>query len=79
MLYLHIGLVCGLVEFIEKEEEHDGVHTDPPNECFWIVAVDEKQLECMYHDSHELDLYKKSFNKSEYIILVYITTVMLVD
>lgn len=29
------------VEFLEEEEEHDGVHSYPPNEGTWVVAVDE--------------------------------------
>lgn len=43
-----------LVELLEQEEEHDGVHADPPDESFWIVAVDEQQLESVDHDGQEL-------------------------
>lgn len=45
-----------LIEFFEKEEEHDGVHADPPDEGLWIVAVDEEKLECVQHDRDELNL-----------------------
>lgn len=57
--YLEIWFVCGFVEFIEKEEEHNGMHADPPDKCTWIIAIDEKQLECMSHNEHELDLWEK--------------------
>lgn len=45
-----------LVEFVEQEEEHDGMHANPPHKRPWIVAVDEQQLECVYHDGDELNL-----------------------
>lgn len=51
-LRLRVGLV---VEVFEKEEEHDGVHADPPDERSRVVAVDEQQLEGVHHDTHELD------------------------
>jgi hypothetical protein len=48
-----VGLI---VEFFEKEEEHDGVHADPPNEGFRVVAFGEEELESVEHDSDELNL-----------------------
>lgn len=48
-----VGLI---VEFFEEEEEHDRVHPYPPDERPWIVAIDEEQLECVHHDSDELNL-----------------------
>lgn len=45
-----------IVEFFEEEEEHDCVHTDPPDKCSWIVAVYEEELECMDHNAHKLNL-----------------------
>jgi len=47
-------LVTLLIELLEQEEEHDGVHADPPDERLWIVALDEEQLEGMDHDCDEL-------------------------
>jgi len=35
------------------------VHADPPDEGLRVVAVDEKQLEGVYHDQNELDLWKQ--------------------
>lgn len=52
--------VCRFVEFIEQEEEHDCVHADKPHKCLGIVAVGEQQLECMDHDSYELDHLQRS-------------------
>lgn len=43
-----------LVELLEQEEEHDGVHSDPPDESFRVIAVDEQQLESVHHDGQEL-------------------------
>lgn len=51
--------VCGAVEFVEQEEEHESVHSDPPDERSRIVALDEQQLERMYHDRDELHLKKR--------------------
>lgn len=51
-----LALVGLLVEFFEQEEEHDGVHSNPPDEGFRVVAVDEQELESMKHDENELDL-----------------------
>lgn len=31
------------------------MHSDPPDECFRVVAVDEQQLEGVHHDSDKLD------------------------
>lgn len=48
--------VCGAVEFVEQEEEHESMHSDPPDERPRIVALDEQQLERMHHDRDELHL-----------------------
>lgn len=40
-LELEFALVGGLVELVEEEEEHDGVHADPPDKGARVVAVDE--------------------------------------
>lgn len=54
-------LVVGLiVELLEEEEEHDGVHPYPPHEGTGVVAVDEEQLEGVDHDTHKLGLWQKS-------------------
>lgn len=47
-----------VVELLEEEEEHDGVHADPPDESTRVVAVDEQQLESVNHDGHKLCLCK---------------------
>lgn len=39
-----------LVELVEQEEEHNSVHADPPDKSFWIIAVNEEQLEGVNHD-----------------------------
>ena len=44
-----------LVELGEEEEEHDGVHSDPPDKRSRVVALDEEQLEGVGHDADELD------------------------
>lgn len=46
------------VKLLEKEEEHHGVHADPPDERFRVIAVDEQQLECVNHDSQKLQHLK---------------------
>lgn len=51
-----LSVIRLLVEFLEQEEEHNGVHADPPDEGFWIVAVDEEKLESVKHDEHKLNL-----------------------
>lgn len=51
-----VRFVRVLVELVEQEEEHDGVHSDPPDERLRVVAVDEEQLERVHHDGHKLDL-----------------------
>jgi len=43
-----------IVELLEQEEEHDGVHADPPHESFRVIAVDEQQLEGVDHYGQEL-------------------------
>lgn len=45
-----------VVELLEEEEEHDRMHTYPPHEGPWIVAVYEKQLECVHHNPDKLSL-----------------------
>lgn len=40
--YRFTALVGLFVEFIEQEEEHNGMHTDPPNESFRIIAINEE-------------------------------------
>lgn len=50
-----VSFVRVLVELVEQEEEHDGVHSDPPDERLRVVAVDEEQLERVHHDCHKLD------------------------
>lgn len=57
-----VRFVRVLVELVEQEEEHDGVHSDPPDERLRVVAVDEEQLERVHHDGHKLDL--KGWEKS---------------
>lgn len=52
-----VGLV---VEVFEEEEEHNGVHSDPPDECARVVAVDEQQLERVYHYTYKLNLEKEN-------------------
>lgn len=52
--HLEAALVGALVELVEQEEEHDGVHADPPDERARVVAVDEEQLEGVYHDGDKL-------------------------
>lgn len=47
-----IGL---FVEFVEEEEEHDGMHANEPDKCTRIVTLDEQQLECMNHNGDELN------------------------
>lgn len=42
-------LVRFIVEVTEEEVEHYCMHADPPDESFRIIAIDEKQLECMNH------------------------------
>lgn len=57
---LRPGLPVGLpVEVSEEEEEHDGVHADPPHEGLRVVAVDEEQLERVQHYEHKLGLKQK--------------------
>lgn len=36
------SVVLFVVEFFEQEEEHNGVHSNPPDECSRIIAVDEE-------------------------------------
>lgn len=44
-MIVHLSTVGLIVEFLEQEEEHNGVHADPPDEGFRIVAIDEEELE----------------------------------
>lgn len=52
------------VEVPEEEEEHDGVHSDPPDENSGVVTVDEEELERVDHDEDELHL-KQTENYKE--------------
>ena len=47
-----------VVEVFKEEEEHDGVHSDPPDESTRVVTVDEQQLERVHHYTYELHLEK---------------------
>lgn len=53
--HLALLIVRLVVEVAEEEVEHYGVHADPPDEGLRVVAVDEEQLERMYHHQDELD------------------------
>ena len=44
--------------------------TDPPDEGLGIVAVDEEELESVYHNGDELNLLKTKKSKM-YILSVY--------
>jgi hypothetical protein len=58
-------LVRSLVEVGEEAEEQDTVASDPPDEGFGIIAVDEKQLEGVDDNCNKLDLkYQKTVNKA---------------
>lgn len=56
-IYLLAGVRL-FVEFFEQEEEHHGVHADPPDEGFRVIAIDEEKLESVQHDEDKLDLKK---------------------
>lgn len=57
MIAYHETVFVGcLVELVEKEEEHHSMHSDPPNKCLRIIAIDEEQLEGVHHDQYELNL-----------------------
>lgn len=51
-----LSIVGLIVEFFEQEEEHNSVHSDPPNEGFRVVAVNKQKLEGVEHDSNKLNL-----------------------
>lgn len=51
-----------LIEFLEEEEEHDGVHSNPPHKGLRVVAVDEEKLESMKHNENELNLKQKTIS-----------------
>jgi hypothetical protein len=51
-----LSIVGLFVELLEKEEEHNGVHANPPDEGFRVIAVGEEKLEGVKHDSDELNL-----------------------
>ena len=51
-LWPFVGLV---VEVTEQEVEKYGVHSDPPDEGTWVIAVDEEQLEGVNHYENELN------------------------
>lgn len=48
-----VGLI---VKFFEQEEEHNSVHSDPPDEGFRVVTIDEQKLEGVKHDGNKLNL-----------------------
>lgn len=53
----YLGFGIGLVvEVFKEEEEHDSVHSDPPDEGSWVVTLDEQQLEGMHHYTNKLHL-----------------------
>jgi hypothetical protein len=58
-IYFPLLLVSLFVEFIEEEEKHDSMHANEPYKCTRVVAVDEQQLEGMYHNCYKLDLMEK--------------------
>lgn len=61
MSHLFVGGNVGLlIELAKEKVEHDCVHADPPDEGPGVVAVDEKKLEGVHHDSYELHLRSKS-------------------
>jgi hypothetical protein len=35
------------------------MHANEPHKCTGVVAVNEQQLECMYHNCNKLDLIQK--------------------
>lgn len=43
-----------IVELLEQEEEHDGVHADPPHESLRVIAVNKQQLEGVDHYGQKL-------------------------
>ena len=51
-----LAIVGLFVELFEEEEEHNSMHSNPPHEGFWIIAVNEEKLESMSHNCNELDL-----------------------
>jgi hypothetical protein len=57
--YFPLLLVSLFVEFIEEEEEHDSMHANEPHKCTRVVAINEQQLEGMYHNRYKLDLMEK--------------------
>lgn len=61
MMFYPLSVIRLFVEFFEKEEEHDGVHSDPPYEGFGVIAVNEKQLEGVQHDENKLNLKRVKF------------------
>lgn len=44
------------IELSEQKKEHNSMHSDPPDKGFWIVAINEQQLEGMEHNQNELNL-----------------------
>lgn len=45
-----------VVEVFEEEEEHNGVHADPPDKGARVVAFNEQKLERVQHDAYKLHL-----------------------
>lgn len=66
--YRSASFVGLFVEFIEQEEEHNGMHANPPHKGFRIIAIDEQQLEGMDHNQNELNLKRtKTISKIYHI------------
>lgn len=54
-------LVCFIVKVLEEEEEHACMHSNPPDECNWIIAwIVEEELESVNHHSNKLHHLKQS-------------------
>lgn len=52
------AFVRRFIELVEQEEEHDSMHTNPPNECSWIITIYEEKLEGVNHDCNKLNHLK---------------------
>lgn len=55
-LYLGFLKVSLFVEIREEVIEENGVHSDPPDEGTWVVAVYEQKLERVDEHQHKLNL-----------------------
>lgn len=60
--FLFLGCIGFLVKLVEQKVEHDGVHSNPPDESFWVVAINEEKLECVNHNGNELNLMNKKIH-----------------